>query len=74
MRAWQRYLAEVFGTFMLVFVGATAVVGFGASAAPFGFGIGLGWAIHGVVVKGDTDLRGNLDQLRTDAGGGQAST
>ena len=37
----QQYLAEVFGTFMLVFVGAGAVIGFGPSAAPFAFGIGL---------------------------------
>jgi aquaporin Z len=37
----QQLLAEVFGTFILVFVGAGAVIGFGASAAPFAFGIGL---------------------------------
>lgn len=46
MKDWQRYLAEVFGTFILVFVGATSVVGFGASAAPFGFGIGLLAALY----------------------------
>jgi aquaporin Z len=46
MKDWQRYLAEVFGTFILVFVGATAVVGFGAGAAPFGFGIGLLAALY----------------------------
>jgi len=37
----QPYLAEVLGTFILVFIGATAVVGFGGSAAPFAFGIAL---------------------------------
>ena len=46
MKDWQRYLAEVFGTFILVFVGATAVVGFGGGAAPFGFGIGLLAALY----------------------------
>ena len=46
MKDWQRYLAEVFGTFILVFVGATSVVGFGASVAPFGFGIGLLAALY----------------------------
>ena len=46
MRDSQRYLAEVFGTFTLVFVGATTVVGFGASAASFGFGIALLAALY----------------------------
>jgi aquaporin Z len=41
MKPWQKYAAEVFGTFTLVFVGATAVVGFGGSFAPFAFGLGL---------------------------------
>ena len=41
MKDWQKYLAEVFGTFTLVFIGATAVVGFGFGAAPFGFGLAL---------------------------------
>ena len=41
MKQWQKYLAEVFGTFTLVFIGAAAVVGFGAGAAPFAFGIAL---------------------------------
>ena len=41
MKQWQKYLAEVFGTFTLVFIGAAAVVGFGADAAPFAFGIAL---------------------------------
>jgi aquaporin Z len=41
MKDWQKYPAEAFGTFILVFVGATAVVGFGAGAAPFGFGLAL---------------------------------
>ncbi len=37
----QKYLAEVFGTFVLVFIGAGAVIGFGSGAAPFAFGIAL---------------------------------
>ena len=37
----QQYLAEVFGTFTLVFVGAGAVITFGPGGAPFSFGIGL---------------------------------
>lgn len=41
MKDWQKYAAEVFGTFTLVFIGAATVVGFGAGAAPFGFGIAL---------------------------------
>ena len=41
MKQWQKYLAEVFGTFTLVFVGATAVVGFGGTYAPFAFGLAL---------------------------------
>jgi aquaporin Z len=46
MRDWQKYLAELFGTFTLVFVGATTVVGFGPSAAPFGFGLALLAALY----------------------------
>ena len=46
MKPWQKYAAEVFGTFTLVFVGATAVVGFGGGAAPFAFGIGLLAALY----------------------------
>jgi len=42
----QKYLAEVFGTFTLVFVGATAVVGFGVIYAPFAFGLGLLAALY----------------------------
>ena len=38
---FPNYLAEVFGTFILVFIGAGAVIGFGCSAAPFAFGIAL---------------------------------
>ena len=30
----QPYLAEVLGTFTLVFIGATAIVGFGVAARP----------------------------------------
>ena len=41
LKQLQPYLAEVFGTFTLVFIGATAIVGFGLSAAPFAFGIAL---------------------------------
>ena len=37
----QQLLAEVVGTFVLVFVGAGAVMGFGGSADPFAFGIAL---------------------------------
>jgi aquaporin Z len=37
----QKYLAEIFGTFTLVFIGACAVVGFGGGAAPFAFGLAL---------------------------------
>ena len=46
LQKWQPHLAEVFGTFTLVFVGATAVVGFGGSAAPVAFGIGLLAALY----------------------------
>jgi aquaporin Z len=42
----QKYLAEVFGTFTLVFVGATTIVGFGGSLAPFAFGLGLLAALY----------------------------
>ena len=41
MKQWQKYLAEVFGTFTLVFIGATTVVGFGGQYAPFAFGLAL---------------------------------
>jgi aquaporin Z len=37
----QQYLAEVFGTYVLVFVGAGAVIGFGSGVAPFAFGFAL---------------------------------
>jgi aquaporin Z len=40
-RQLQTYLAELFGTFVLVFLGAATVIGFGGQWAPFGFGIGL---------------------------------
>jgi aquaporin Z len=42
----QQLLAEVFGTFVLVFVGAGAVIGFGGSADPFSFGIALLAALY----------------------------
>ncbi|MGE5273452.1 MAG: MIP/aquaporin family protein [Verrucomicrobiota bacterium] len=48
----QQLLAEVFGTFVLVFVGATAVVAWGGggsgggAVAPYGFGIGLLAALY----------------------------
>ena len=42
----QQLLAEVFGTFVLVFVGAGAVMGFGGSADPFAFGIALLAALY----------------------------
>jgi aquaporin Z len=47
MKPWQRYLAEFFGTFVLVFVGTAAVVGAVRSdvspllVAPFAFGLAL---------------------------------
>ena len=47
MKQWQRYLAEVFGTFVLVFAGTTAIVGSIRSGipplliAPFAFGLAL---------------------------------
>ena len=46
MKQWQKYLAEVFGTFTLVFIGAAAVVGAGPTWAPYGFGIGLLAALY----------------------------
>lgn len=47
MQQWQRYLAEVLGTFILVFAGTTAIVGGIRSGipplllAPFAFGLAL---------------------------------
>jgi aquaporin Z len=48
VKPWQKYLAEVFGTFTLVFVGMTSVLAaYGAGGlppsllAPFGFGLAL---------------------------------
>ena len=47
MKQWQKYLAEVFGTFVLVFIGTTTLIasgGLGGAAlflAPFGFGLAL---------------------------------
>ncbi len=47
MKVWQKYLAELFGTFILVFVGTTAVVGSVRTGipplltAPFAFGLAL---------------------------------
>jgi aquaporin Z len=50
MKDWQKYLAEVFGTFILVFIGSVALVGVyvapnlgtgGQIIAPFGFGLAL---------------------------------
>jgi aquaporin Z len=47
MKVWQKYLAELFGTFVLVFVGTTSVVGAVRSGipplliAPLAFGLAL---------------------------------
>jgi aquaporin Z len=48
MRVWQRYLAELFGTYILVFVGTTSIVavvhlggGSPELVAPFAFGLAL---------------------------------
>lgn len=47
MKPWQKYLAEFFGTFVLVFIGTVAVVGAVRSdvspllVAPFAFGLAL---------------------------------
>lgn len=46
MKPWQKYGAEVCGTFTLVFGGTTAVVGFGGGVAPFGFGLALLAALY----------------------------
>ena len=47
MKPWQKYAAEVFGTFTLVFVGAGTGVGLrGPGAAPWAFGIGLLAALY----------------------------
>jgi aquaporin Z len=45
-RQLQQLLAEVLGTFVLVFIGAGAVIGFGPSADPFSFGIALLAALY----------------------------
>ena len=47
MKQWQKYLAEVFGTFTLVFVGITALAGGGERAAvAFAFGLALLAALY----------------------------
>ena len=52
MKQWQKYFAEFFGTFILVFIGTATVAGalrMGVPpllAAPFGFGIGLLAALY----------------------------
>jgi aquaporin Z len=52
VKQWQRYLAELFGTFILVFAGTTSIVASGRLGvspeliAPFAFGIGLMAALY----------------------------
>jgi aquaporin Z len=44
VKQWQRYLAEMFGTFVLVFGGATTILASGQAVefiVPFGFGLAL---------------------------------
>lgn len=53
MKVWQRYLAEVFGTYILVFMGSMSILaagrlgpGIAELVAPFGFGLGLLGALY----------------------------
>jgi aquaporin Z len=52
VKQWQRYLAELFGTFILVFAGTTSIVAAGRLGvspeliAPFAFGLGLMAALY----------------------------
>src|SRR5919201_6071079 len=53
MKVWQRYLAELFGTYILVFIGTMSIVaagrlgpGLAELIAPFGFGLALLGALY----------------------------
>ena len=116
MKQWQRYAAELLGTFTLVFGGIAALSSGGPGFAAFGFGLALlaglyafgeisgghfnpartlgpdlvgnkwtgfwiyivapplgailGWIVHTVAVKGDTNLRDDFVRVKGDLTGG----
>ena len=73
MKHWQRYLAEVFGTFVLVFGGTTAIVAAIRTdqpvllAVPFAFGLALvaGLYAFGEVSGGHFNPAVSLEQYGT---------